>query len=160
MIDGSMCGYSPIILVHLSVGARAFSIILSAAHHQQNNIIRDINQFFDSSLSQENKKWKRNQFFLCFIFPFVFFKCFTFLGFIYWPIRWENKWANDINGPRDIYLSNTLGNNVLQEKIISPSASPSSSPTHQQNLMMIHIRIFLKIAHFLFNSRKLASSKV
>ena len=56
MIDGSMCGYSPIILVHLSVGARAFSIILSAAHHQQNNIIRDINQFFDSSLSQENKK--------------------------------------------------------------------------------------------------------
>ena len=56
MIDGWVCGYPPIILVHLSVGARAFSIILSGAHHQQNNIIRDINQFFDSSLSQENKK--------------------------------------------------------------------------------------------------------
>ena len=44
MTDRCMCGYPPIILVHLSVGARAFSIILSAAHHQQNNIMLWINQ--------------------------------------------------------------------------------------------------------------------
>ena len=53
MIDRCMCGYPPIILVHLSVGARAFSIILSAAHHQQNNIMLWINQSLIYVLSKK-----------------------------------------------------------------------------------------------------------
>ena len=63
MIERCMCGYPPIILVHLSVGARAFSIILSGAHHQQNNIMLWINQSLIYVLSQEkNTKWNRNRF--------------------------------------------------------------------------------------------------
>ena len=63
MIERCMCGYPPIILVHLSVGARAFSIILSGAHHQQNNIMLWINQSLIYVLSKEkNTKWNRNRF--------------------------------------------------------------------------------------------------
>ena len=53
MMDRWMCGYPPIILVHLSVSARAFSIILSAGHHQQNNIMLWINQSLIYVLSEK-----------------------------------------------------------------------------------------------------------
>ena len=53
MMDRCMCGYPPIILVHLSVSARAFSIILSAGHHQQNNIMLWINQSLIYVLSEK-----------------------------------------------------------------------------------------------------------
>ena len=62
--------------------------------------------------SQINTKWKEfgfcsHQVFfvvttLDIYFSFSSWKLFTFLCCIYWMVRWETKWANDINWPRDI----------------------------------------------------------
>ena len=46
-----------------------------------------------------------------YLFSFCFMKAFH-ISMLYLlgeeVMRWETKWANDINGPRDIHLSNTL----------------------------------------------------
>ena len=44
---------------------------------------------------------------------YFFSGIFTFLRCIYWRTKWETKWANDINGPRDVHTYQTHWETIL-----------------------------------------------